>query len=153
MQFFTTALAAAAIFGSSLAVPLVEAEDYQWSVTQWSFLRGQNAYDYSLKVKGAKNGETPKFTAFCEGTQKGGYKECVVSSINGAKVPQVYANVNIVTDPNDPNDNIPRVFVKTTFTNEEGCIFTSIGHHDATISTGTGKGSKFPIFPKDTAIC
>ena len=154
MQYTTIAVALFGLLGSSMAAPTADAaDDYSWSVTKWSFSRGQTAYDYSFSVSGPQDGKTPGFTATCSGTQKGGYKECSILPVGTASaVPTVYANVNIVTDPNDPNDTIPRVFVKETWT-RNGCSYTQVGHHDATLNSGSRKGRKFPIFPLASAVC
>lgn len=154
MQLLTLALAASGLIGSSLAQPLEARSDYQWSVTQWSFSRGEDAYDYNFKVSGPQAGKTPGFVATCSGeTQQGGYKQCSILPTGGhSAIPSVYAKVQIVTDPNDPNDSIPRVFVKETWT-KQGCEYTQIGHHDATENSGSTSGRKFPIFPKASAVC
>ena len=144
------AFAIAALAGSSVAAPAATNTSYQWSITKWSFCRGQSAYDYSFTVKGGVNGDTPAFKATCSGTQQGGYKACDVTSGDAV---YVSANVNIVVDPNNPNDSIPRVFVKTNYVDAESCRYTSIGHHDATGNCGATTGRKFSIEPKDTAVC
>lgn len=149
-----------AVIGTALASPSPEPlpaatapTPYTWSVTKWSFCRGATAYDYSITVTGATNGGTPAFTAKCSGTQKGSYKPCSVLSVNGAPVPNVDANVNIVVDPKNPNDSIPRVFVRTTYTDTQGCSYTSTGFYDAAGNCGSSTGSRFKIAPKDTAVC
>jgi hypothetical protein len=153
MHFFTTAIAAATLLGSTLAVPAAEASKPCWSVTKWNSCGGR-ANDYSFTVKGAANGDTPAFTANCEGAANEDYAECTVLSRNGAAVPEVYAKVPIVTDPKDPNDNIPEVFVQTEYTNDEGCRFESTGHHYATTNCESTSGRKFPILNvQDTAVC
>ena len=149
MHLIAIAITAATSISPSLAIPgAAAAKAYTWSVTKWSFCHGQSVYDYSFTVKGAQNGGIPAFKATCSGTQQGGYKAC--TSANGVSVS---ANVNIVTDPNDPNDNIPRVFVQMNYVYEEGCRYTSTGHYDATLNCGSTTGRKFLIMPKDVAIC
>ena len=122
MQYLAIAVALSALLVPSLAAPAQTAseatDDYQWSVTKWQFGRGQSAYDYSFNVAGAKNGKVPGFTASCSGTQVGGYTVCTLNSSDGKFTPTISANVNIVQDPNNPNDNIPRVFVQETYTDQ-----------------------------------
>lgn len=154
MQLLTLALATSSLLGSALAVPLEARGGYHWSVTQWSFSRGEDSYDYSFMVSGPASKQAPGFVATCSGeTQQGGYKQCSILPPGPQKnIPNIYAKVKVVTDPNDPNDSIPRVFVKETW-NRKGCEYTQIGQSDATENSGSTSGSKFSIYPKISAVC
>ena len=121
MQYLTLAVALSGLLAPALAAPAPASsatDDYSWSVTKWQFGRGSDAYDYSFTVSASRDGKNPGFTADCTGTQKGGFKECSVLPEGAHSIPTISANVNIVTDPNNPDDTIPRVFVREVYTDK-----------------------------------
>ncbi|KAK5165918.1 uncharacterized protein LTR77_008842 [Saxophila tyrrhenica] len=149
MQLLPLALTAATLLTHALANPLAAAAPaYKWSVTKWSFTRGQAAYDYSFTISGAAHGAIPAFKASCTGTQTGGFRDCTILSDNPVP-PTVSANVNIVQDPENPNDNIPRVFVRVEFVDDEDCRYNDAGNHYVSLAP-----KRFKIdAKKSTAIC
>ena len=155
MQYLTIALAFAGLAASTpVPAELETRATYQWSVTKWMYSRGQSAYDYSFTVQGPKSGNTPGFIALCDGVNVGGYAPCTIQAHQGTYLPNVSANVNNVVDPTDPNDTIPKVLVKLSYTDDNDCTYTQIGNHDASLNSGSGPASKFVIVPsKARAVC
>ena len=124
MQYLTVAVALTGFLVPAFAAPSPASsatEDYHWSVSKWQFSRGSDAYDYSLTVTGDQDGKTPGFTATCSGEAGEGFEECSILPVGGhSAIPTILAKVKIVADPSDPNDNIPRVFVRETYTDKKG---------------------------------
>ena len=146
MHYFTTALAFAGLLTSTLAAPTpagnLEARAYSWQVTKWQFSLGNQAWDYSFTVTGAKRDLDPKFTAKCYGSAGEAYANCDVLESNGK--PRVQAKVRFVEDE---DGRFPRVFVREK-TVADLCSSTSIGQHTrlgVNQPIGSGKGSNFKI--------
>ena len=128
MQLLTYALAAASLIAPILATPLpvpgefgyveARAAAYAWNATQVDIGHAQTAYTYDFHVSGPQGGpspNTPSFKAVCSGTNKGGHKACEVNSFNGKFKPKVSAEMRIVKDPKDANDNVPKLFVRMQY--------------------------------------
>lgn len=125
MHCLTFGIAAIGLICHSVAAPTPGADldtrayPYSWSFNTWRFSRGNYDYDYSFNIVGPANGNNPGLRARCSGTEKGLFKPCEVKAY-GKYEPTISANVNIVTDPSNPNDNVPNVIVRVQFTDDEG---------------------------------
>ncbi len=160
MQYFTIAAALSALMAMTSAAPVISGEtEYQWSVSKWQYSRGEDSYDYSFSVTGPQDGKTPGFTATCSGAAMSGFNECTIlpEATGHAAIPTILAKVKNVVDPENPNDTVPRVFVRETYTNRNDCVFTQTGNYikrGFNQPTGSGKGAKFAIVPASaTAVC
>jgi hypothetical protein len=151
MHFLNIALAAAGLLGSSLAAPAAAvADNYHWSVTNWTSTKAAGrGYDYTFTVTGKKNGVTPKFTATCTGTSKDGYSGCTVTTPADVKVS---ANVDIITNSATKH---PRIYVHTEYSNGYGCVdfYEFTGHHDGPTIGGGASDTEFPIYPEEKFSC
>jgi len=160
MHAITIAAALAGlVLPATMAAPVVDSTtQYEWTVTKWQFSRGESEYDYSFSVSGPQDGSVPGFSATCSGAAQSGFQACSILPVGTASsVPTVLAKVKIVQDPSDPNDNIPRVVVRETWEDNNGCDYTQTGHFDKSgfnQPVGSKKGSKFVIIPGHAkAVC
>jgi hypothetical protein len=144
---------------AAMAAPVVDGTaQYEWTVTKFQFSRGQEEYDYSFSVSGPQDGTVPGFTASCSGPAQNGFQPCSILPVGGhSSVPTVLANVKIVQDPSNPDDNIPRVVVRETWSDKKGCSYQQTGHYDKSgfnQPVGSKKGSRFIIIPGHAkAVC
>ena len=160
MHAITVAAALASLLlPATMAAPVVDSTaQYEWNVTKWQFSRGQSEYDYSFSVTGPQDGTVPGFSATCSGAAQSGFQACSILPVGTASsVPTVLAKVKIVQDPNNPNDNIPRVVVRETWQDKNGCDYIQTGGTDKrgfNQPVGSKKGSKFVIIPEHAkAVC
>lgn len=125
MHYLPIAVAFASFLTTILAAPTPEANlvarAYGWPVKKWQFSRGSDAYDYSFTVSGKKSELAPAFTATCTGQAQKPFAACTLSAepTDGSTF-AVSAKVKIVTDPENPNDSIPRVIVREKYVDEFG---------------------------------
>ena len=156
MQLITLAVAASSLLGSSLAAPLESRATEQFSVTQWTFTRGSDAYDYSFTVSGTQSGHIPHFVATCEGqTQQGGYVQCSLMAPGPQKtIPDIYAKVKVVTSSSDPNDSVPKVTIKEEY-EQNGCEYAVVGKAEAKANSNPNSkaGNSFNITPSISSVC
>ena len=154
-----TAALVGQLLTSAIAAPVADStSQYEWTVTKFQFSRGQEEYDYSFSVSGPQDGTVPGFSATCSGAAQRGFQASSVVQIGtSSSVPTFLAKVKIVQDPSDPNDNIPRVVVRETWEDSEGCEYQLTGHFDKSgfnQPVGSKKGSKFVIIPAHAkAVC
>ena len=98
MQYFTLALAAAGLMGSSMAAPVPAG--YEWSVTNWVAGCSDEYCTYSFQISGPQNGNIPKFSARCAGVDAGGFGDCKV--LSSSQEVEVSAKLRHQADPSEP---------------------------------------------------
>lgn len=136
------ATAIVAVSGSPVASPDVEG---LWTISKFSFCRGDNTYNYSFNIKGTANGKTPAFSGTCAGTNGKVYLLCDFT-------PPAGANLNVFAETVIKNGN-PEVSLMTWHV-QDGCRYTGKGSiiiDDATCASNSG--DKYRIAPANSKLC
>jgi hypothetical protein len=153
MRLSALAIAVVAVSGPTIANHVEgRAARHTWSITKFSFCRGEISYKYSFDVKGDANGNTPAFFGTCIGTNGKVYLQCT-SNPSGRQDFNLFAKTEITTATKDATDGVPKVTIETEYIGN-GCKYTRTGSKTVSDATcASEQGSKFKIAPKDSAVC
>ena len=146
MRFSALAVAVAALSGPTIANPIEgRAASPDWSITKFSFCRGDSSYKYSFNVQGGADAHTPAFFGTCIGTNGHVYLQCT-SNPTGDQNFNLFAKTKII-------NGVPRVKIETWYI-ANGCRYTRDGSYTNSDATcASKKGNKFTITPTDSTTC
>ena len=100
MHVLSILTAATGLIAASSAAPastssLRHSTKYHWDVTGWEAGCARSGCFYNFNVTGKKDGDFPKFLAYCSGEDVGYFKQCnILEGVTSKIVPSVAAELN-----------------------------------------------------------